>query len=359
MNYAYGVEFVEVDPLTLGTESFDGEAAADRAELIGNLAVDRQRTHGLHGTAILSRYPLKNVRLVRFEHQGHDWYADEKRKVSKLEAGKRAAAGAVFQERVLREVRRGGRMMLAADIEDEELPGGALTVVATHLEAKTKPASRVRQLEEVLAFVKGLDHPVVVAGDMNTTGADSTPTSFEREVKKRAGSTKFWATKGIKYATGVGLLYDVALGAVKGRRMKNDPTVKSVRFVSENPEEKFFTTLKEFRFADGGAFDFRGTKALSVGGSEGTLANSNERASKGFVSTFELQGKVDIELKLDWIFVKPAGLTDPDDRGQPYLLAPRFGRTLKALNYGLKGRISDHNPMILDLPLSEKIARGR
>jgi endonuclease/exonuclease/phosphatase family metal-dependent hydrolase len=359
MNYAYGVEFVEVDPLALGTETFDGEAAEDRAELVGNLAADRARTRGLHGTAILSRYPLKNVRLVRFEHQGHDWYADEKQKVSKLEAGKRKAAGAVFQDKVLREVRRGGRMMLAADIEDEELPGGALTVVATHLEAKTKPASRVKQLEEVLAFVKGIDHPIIVAGDMNTTGADSTPTSFAREVRKRAGSTKFWATKGIKYATGVGLLYDVTLGAVKGRRMKNDPTVKSVRFVSENPEEKFFTTLKGFRFADGGAFDFRWTKVLSSGGSDGTLSNSNERASKGFVSTFELEGKVDVELKLDWIFVKPARLTDPDDRGQPYLFAPRFGRTLKALNYGLKDRISDHNPMVIDLPLSEDMPRGR
>ena len=359
MNYAYGVEFVEVDPLTLGTEAFEGEAAQDKAELVGNLAVDRGRTHGLHGTAILSRYPLKNVRLVRFQHQGHDWYADEKKKVSKLESGKRVAAGAVFQEKVLREVRRGGRMMLVVDIEDKALPGGALTVVATHLEAKTKPASRVKQLEEVLAFVKGIEHPVIVAGDMNTTGTDSTPTSFEREVKKRAGSTKYWATQGIKYATGVGLLYDVTLGAVKGRRMKNDPTVKSVRFVSENPEEKFFTTLKEFRFNDGGAFDFRGTKALSVGGSEGTFSNSNERGSKGFVSTFELAGKVDIELKLDWIFVKPARLTDPDDRGQPYLLAPRFGRTLKALNYGLKDRISDHNPMVVDLPLSENTPRGR
>jgi hypothetical protein len=27
-------------------------------------------------------------------------------------------------------------------------------------------------------------------------------------------------------------------------------------------------------------------------------------------------------------------LTDPDDRGRPYLLATRFGRTLKAVNYG-------------------------
>jgi hypothetical protein len=63
-----------------------------------------------------------------------------------------------------------------------------------------------------------------------------------------------------------------------------------------------------------------------------------------------LNGKFDIEMKLDWIFVKPIGLTDPDDREQPYVFAPQFGRTLKTLNYSLKDRISDHNPLIVDLP---------
>lgn len=107
----------------------------------------------------------------------------------------------------------------------------------------------------------------------------------------------------------------------------------------------------DFRFNDGGAFDFRGSKQFSVGRSEETLSNSNERASKGFVSTLELKGKVTIEMKLDWIFVKPAELNDPDDTKQPYVMAPQFGRTLKTLNYSLKNRISDHNPLIVDLRL--------
>ena len=34
MNYAYGVEFVEVDPLTLGTETLEGETAIDKAEMV-------------------------------------------------------------------------------------------------------------------------------------------------------------------------------------------------------------------------------------------------------------------------------------------------------------------------------------
>lgn len=350
MNYAFGVEFVEVDPLTLGTETLEGETSADKAKMIEHLAVDKTRTLGLHGTAILSRFPLRDTRVIRFVNQGHDWYLDEKNGISKLEKGKRKGAKLVFGEKVLREVRRGGRMMLIADVSDPSIPGGTLTVVATHLEAKAKPSERLDQLEELLSVIKNIDNPVILAGDMNTSGSDATPTSFQREVKKRLGSTSFWATQGIKYATGVGLLYDITVGVVKMQRTRNDPTVKSVRFVSENPEEKFFSTLKDFRFADEGAFDFRGSKMHSTGASGETLSDSNERGSKGFVSTFELDGKLNVDMKLDWFFVKPLQLTDPDDRDQPYVFAPQFGRTLKTLNRSLKDRISDHNPMIVDLP---------
>lgn len=359
MNYLFGVEFAEVDPVTLGIETFEGETSADKPEMIANLAVDKTRTIGLHGTAILSRFPLRNARIVRFVKQGHDWYLQEKDGVSKLEAGKRKGAKLVFGEKIMREVRRGGRMMLLADISDASIPGGGVTVVATHLEAKSKPSERRAQLEELLDQIKGIEHPVIVAGDMNTSGSDSTPTSFQREVKKRLGSTKFWATQGIKYATGVGLIYDITVGLVKMQRTRNDPTVKSIKFVSENPEEEFFDTLKHFRFLDGNVFDFRGSRQHSIGASGETLSDSNERGSKGFVSTLELNGRFKIEMKLDWIFVKPLQLTDPDDRAQSYVFAPQFGRTLKTLNYSLKDRISDHNPLIVDLPLASPGKIGR
>ncbi len=353
MNYAYAVEFVEVDPVTLGIETFEGETSEDKEQLIENNEVDRTRTLGLHGTAILSRFPLRNTRVFRFVNQGHDWYTQEKNGVSKLEKGKRKGAGLIFSEKITREVRRGGRMALLADVVDNSLPGGKLTIAATHLESKAKPSARLNQLRELLAVIKNTPNPVVLVGDMNTSGSDSSPTSFDREIKKRLGSTKFWATQGIKYATGIGLLYDVSLGLFNMQRRRNDPTVKSVKFVSENPEEKFFSTLKDFRFADDGAFDFRGSKTRSTGASGETLSDSNERAGKGFVSTLELKGRITVELKLDWIFVKPIGLTDPNDRLQGYEFAPHFGRTLKLLNYSLKDRISDHNPMIVDLPLSQ------
>ncbi len=354
MNYAYGVEFVEIDPLNLGTETFEGvKDPSERAALVKETAVDKNRAQNLHGTAILSRYPLSNVRLIPFKNQGYDWYTNEKKKISKLEEARRKGAEFVFDETIAREVRRGGRMMLLADIEDPDFPSGRVTIVATHLEGKVKPEGRVKQLQEVLSQIKDIPNPVIFAGDMNTSGGDATPVSFKRAIKHRLGSGGFWVNRGIKYATGVGVLYDISLGALKTLRTWNDPTVKSVKFVSENPEEKFFDTLKDFRFADGSAFDFRGSKMFSTGESEDTLSDSNERGSKGFVPTFSLEGKIDLEFKLDWIFVKPVGLTEPDDRDQPFNFAPAFGRTLKALNESIKDRISDHNPITADLPLSK------
>src|SRR6476659_4314858 len=72
MNYAYGVEFVEVDPIALGTEEFEEVSDQDRTKLKSQIAVDKSRYRGLHGSAILSRFPLENVRLQPFEQQPHD-----------------------------------------------------------------------------------------------------------------------------------------------------------------------------------------------------------------------------------------------------------------------------------------------
>ena len=52
MNYAYGVEFVEVDPVfDLDTEQLHLTDTQQDRRLDQDLQVDRQRYHGLHGTA--------------------------------------------------------------------------------------------------------------------------------------------------------------------------------------------------------------------------------------------------------------------------------------------------------------------
>ena len=73
-----------------------GATAEDRGKLKTQITVDKARYRGLHGSAILSRFPLENVRLQPFEHQPHDWYEEEMKSVRPLEAGKRKAGELVF-----------------------------------------------------------------------------------------------------------------------------------------------------------------------------------------------------------------------------------------------------------------------
>ena len=361
MNYAYGVEFVEVDPIALGLEKFEELPPERAAEVVKETSVDRGRYRGLHGSAILSRFRLENVRLEQFEHQPHDWYEDELKSVKALEEGKRKAGELIFEEKVRREVRRGGRMMLTAEIQDERLPGGRMLVVCTHLEDKSKPEGRREQLEELLAKIKDVKVPVVLAGDMNTSTQDGTPLSATRLLKNRLGSKSFWIKQGLGLLTGI-KLPTMLLGGLNTYRKQADPTVRSIPLVASNPEADFFEKLEKFRFADGAAFDFRGERDRSIGRKSDTLANSNQRGDKGFITTYEVERTVAFvgKFKLDWIFVRPYAITDDNDDDQPHIFAPHFGRTMKSLNEAVADRISDHAPITVDLPLDEPtIVKGK
>jgi endonuclease/exonuclease/phosphatase family metal-dependent hydrolase len=375
MNYAYGVEFVEVDPITMGIdqrvivrEVKDAYAVPDdsKSELIDRvkeiMKPDPSRYLGLHGTAILSRYPLSGVRLIPFQFQGHDWFASEKKRASGFAKAQGAVGEAVFREQLVRQVRRGGRMMLMADLVSDSLPSGKVTVVATHLEDETAPESRRRQLEELLQEIAPIHNPVILAGDMNTSTHDGVPMSVTRLLKDHFGSGQWWAEQGasaaIKYTTPYGLASSLSTGAIAFVRSIDDPTEKSIPMIGKNPEAKFFSTLENFRFDDGGAFDFSGEPGRSSNGKAGKLANSNERHEKGFVPTEELGKKFGPigEYKLDWIFVKPAKLSDSPDSDKSYAFTPCFGRTLTELNHSIPDRISDHNPIMVDLPLGNRSA---
>jgi endonuclease/exonuclease/phosphatase family metal-dependent hydrolase len=372
MNYAYGVEFVEVDPLTMGldqqvvareVEDAYKEPDDDRKGMLERvkqiMTPDPERYHGMHGTAILSRYRLDNVRLMPFLVQGHDWYKDEKKRSAAVKVeGKFSMV--IFKEQLIRQVRRGGRMMLMADITDPDLPGGRVTVVATHLEDVTSPENRRRQLQEMLDKIDQIDHPVIIAGDMNTSTHDGVPISVTRAMKQRFGSGKWWAEEGatsaIKYTTPFGWAYDLSLGVVGFARKVDDPTRANIPLIGDNPEAKFFDTLEKFRFDDGSAFDFRGDSEHSANGRSGKLANSNERSEKGFEATEELErrfGPVG-RYKLDWIFVRPARLDKGDGHNFSAFSCYR-GRTLHAVNHAIPDRISDHNPITVDLPLGEPV----
>jgi endonuclease/exonuclease/phosphatase family metal-dependent hydrolase len=134
MNYAYGVEFVE---------------------LTGGEMEERQlypgaNDWGYHGNAILSRYPLRNVRMMRFPGI-EKWYA--------------GAYGADEGEKLQK--RLGGRMSLLATVT---LGGRDVTIVSVHLESSRKDSAIRRQqtawlLDEVRRYAK--DQPVILGGDLN------------------------------------------------------------------------------------------------------------------------------------------------------------------------------------------------
>jgi endonuclease/exonuclease/phosphatase family metal-dependent hydrolase len=355
MNWAYGVEFIEIDPITLGNEQFEEiEDEAERKHLVADLQVDQDRLKALHGTAILSRYPIAEARLRPFEKQGYDWFQGEQERVSKIEAGKRGVASTVFMEKVSREIRRGGRTCLMITIDVPDLPEGKLTIVAPHLENRAEPKARREQMEELLEYLKETRNPLVMAGDFNTTLGDTSPTDVKREIYRRVGSSEFWATTGLKYATGVGLMYDVVKGGVNFFKNQSDPTAANIPVVGPNPEAALFKLMEEFRFADGTVFDFRGDKGRTVNGTEGTLANSNQRDSKGFASTYQVNRTIGPagKLKLDWILVKPYIENSRSPR-EPYRFAPHFALTMREVNYSLKERLSDHNPISVELPFNE------
>ena len=352
MNWAYGVEFVEVDPKVLGLQSFANvKNEVERKELEELFSVDKDRVLGLHGTAILSRYPLRDVKLVPFNYQAYDWYNGEK-KYGAVEAGKRKGASLLFGEEIVREVRRGGRTNLIATLDIPDLPERQVTIIATHIENRTTPKGRVKQADELLDMIRPIRNPLIIAGDMNTTGTDGSVLSIKSAVVKKLNSPTFWATQGIKYATGVGAVMDIASFTFKTTKFQGDPTASGVPLLAPNPEKGFFDDLANYRFDDGTRLDFRGDGELSVSNRDGTLGNSNERASKGFATTFALPRTLGAKgkYKLDWIFVK-GYLKEDSAAVDSYRFAPCFARTLDDANEALVEPLSDHAAISVDLPL--------
>jgi endonuclease/exonuclease/phosphatase family metal-dependent hydrolase len=354
MNYAYGVEFVEVDPVfDLGAQRVHLPDARQDQRLQQDLQVDPRRYHGLHGTAILSRYPIDRARLVRLP-VCYDWYATEYKAISKLEQSKRWSAHKLFRERVERELRQGGRMALIADLAIPESPTGEATIVATHLENKCTPLCRRKQMQALLAEVKSVENPLVMAGDLNTTGRNNTPTSVRDEIMSRVTDYQFWIRQTVSYFNPLGI-YQHTVFPVRYFHGYNDPTAFNLPILWDNREKALFKTVETFRFGDGLAFDFRGDPQSTLPPRQRTLADSNQRAGKGFVPTYafarDYAGLVG-RFKLDWILVKPF-VENPRAEGQSSLFAPHFPVTMRELNESVTDRIADHAPITVDLPLNE------
>jgi endonuclease/exonuclease/phosphatase family metal-dependent hydrolase len=126
--YAFGVEFVELG-LGMGRELVDHAG--------------RSNAESLHGNAVVSALPFRDPVMIRLD-RGGAWF------------------GLDWHHR-----RIGGRMALGVTVE---LARGPVVLVSTHLENRSTPEDRRRDMERILATLDasapGL--PAVVAGDLNT-----------------------------------------------------------------------------------------------------------------------------------------------------------------------------------------------
>lgn len=355
MGYVFGTEFAEVEPYQLGIKKFTEQERTylepQTLEQLDN--IDKEKFKGLHGTAILTKYPILNAKIIRLP-DCYDWYKEEQSKLSALELVRREAAEKIFSSKVLSELRHGGRMAIVAELL---LPNNQkVTVVATHIENRCLPECRVKQVEFLLGRLRNVKNPLILGGDFNTTGTDASPVSVKSEVLKRVKDPSYVAKQAILYLTPLGIVENLGLSTANAFRQFKDPTTKHIPIILPNKERKLFDLIKEFRFNDGYAFDVRGLPEKSHKGYYALFSNSNERELKGFKPTFELQRNFGVgKYKLDWFFIKPLNLKDSNDKNGSYAYAPHFGRTLQAVNMAFGERVSDHDPVTVDVPINEPL----
>jgi endonuclease/exonuclease/phosphatase family metal-dependent hydrolase len=102
-----------------------------------------ENTLGLHGNAILSRYPMSDVRLIALDN-GIDKMAHNEQRL-----GRQAAVSARI-----------------------DFPNLSVRAVSVHLDAQSTQRHRCEQMRAVLDATPG-DLPVIIGGDWNTSTYDS------------------------------------------------------------------------------------------------------------------------------------------------------------------------------------------
>ena len=167
MNYAFGDEQLEIDPVILGLEKIhykDG-VTVDKEET-ALYAADPARYKGALGNAVFSRYPIKKVQVFQLKHVPYDWYAAQKEQVGFIEKTREKGGEILLETEFTRSVRAGSQIYFRVDLDVPGLPGNTLTVINIHLEINCTPKEREIQLAEILSYMKGIRHPVIMAGGL-------------------------------------------------------------------------------------------------------------------------------------------------------------------------------------------------
>ena len=352
MNYAFAAQSLEVDPVLMGKEPRP-DSPPNRPKYY---PADPARYRGVFGSAILSRYPIVKVEAFQLKTQPYDWFKDEQQRSDIAEKGRRAGSAIVFDSEITREMKVGGRCYFRVDVAVPGAPGGVVTLVNNHLEIKTQPKYREAQMVEILGNVKKIPHPVIMAGDHNSAPNDVSPTSVERVIWRQVDNpASFVATasnvSGLVWGTVIPLYRE--RGALNALKNFQSPLAPHVPILFPNKVVGLFKQVRKFEFDDGSTFDFRGDRQRSINGRKGQLANSNDRRLKGQVTSFSVKRPIGPlgRYRLDWMFVKSGQLKDSTDKKGSYVFAPHYGETLVEFNENLKQKLSDHRPLIVDIPL--------
>jgi len=329
--YAFAPEFLELAPSYLNDPN-----------------LDKTKLKALHGNAVVSKFPIKNVKFIRLP-LCYDWFSEENKKPTALEQVRRASSKVVINEEVLTEVRQGSRVALVTELE---LPNhDHISVVSVHMENRTLPACRVKQMDAILEAIKDIKTAVILGGDFNNFEKSAEPTSAGKIIKRTVSDPETFAKATVTYLNPYALVTNVGSFTVGHLRKFKDPTVSNIPVLLPNKSRKLFDRIEDFKFEDGNKFEMEGDKSLSHNGIKGYLSNSNQRSGKGFVDTFKFNKSYGFALyKIDWIFVKPLkkpGVSEDDFEDlelDEKNYQPAFGQTLRDLNYSKQPEsISEHS----------------
>lgn len=353
MNYVYAPSFYEAEPAKNGLEkNTDPFCVSEKTE----------QTKNLTGNALLSRFPLNHVQVIPLpvgyvtkegepatadnnDTYCYDWHEDEIKGASLIDKGVQLGAKYIFNETIKRELRYGGRNAIVADVE---LPGGStVTVVAAHLENKSKPSCRLAQMRYIMNRVN-TSHPLVIGGDMNTTGTDGgrkeiKNTIWDITLSQTVKSQNFWLNI-FGLSNPVTAMLGYGKQAFRKLTTTQNPTRVDAKWLRDNPEGALFSYIKDQGFV------WKGNAQDSLSGkNEGPWSTTNARDKIGFVGTHYLNRTYGMEgiSKLDWLFVHTKG---------DQCAHSKFPRTLGAIRQQI-GRDefpSDHVPitLLLEVPCS-------
>lgn len=339
MNYSYAVQQIEVDPVTLGLEP-------------GAPAPDPARYQGLFGIAVLSKYPILDATCFQLKTQPYDWYRDEQVSPGPVEKFRRGAAKLLVHSDIQREMKIGGRIFYRVDLQVPGLPNDTLSIIHNHLEIKTTIRGREMQMAEIFEHIRTIPHPVVMAGDHNSAHTDVSATSLLRITRRTSADPQTWVSVATNLLSLAPDGVSLARSTLNATKNLHNPLAFHLPFIFPNRARRLFNQIEDYQFADGGRFDSRGDEQRSINGDSGRFANSNERYWKGLRPTFRVPRPIGPmgKTRLDWIFVKA-----PPEWQQGYRFAPHFGETLELFDTALTQPLSDHRPIIADLPLSEPL----